>query len=114
MHFQKMLGLQADGDFGRQTMTSLASGGVVKISPTVSKALREDEKFRKLMAMIISLTTNDVLPSAKQEARLKEALDRIQSEEPYAATTDIGSKKGSTAALPDAPAVNLRQAHGPR
>jgi hypothetical protein len=113
-HFQKMLGLQADGDFGRQTMASLASGGVVKISPTASKALKEDERFRKLMAMIISLTTNDVLPSAAQEIRLKEALARIQSEEPYAAATDIGSKKGSTAALPDARDVNLQQAYGPR
>jgi hypothetical protein len=95
-------------------MASLASGGVVKISPTASKALKEDERFRKLMAMIISLTTNDVLPSAAQEIRLKEALARIQSEEPYAAATDIGSKKGSTAALPDARDVNLQQAYGPR
>lgn len=110
MHFQKVLGLQVDGDFGRQTMTSLASGGQVRISPTASKALKEDEGFRKLMAMIIGLTTKDVLPSAEQEGRLKEALARIQSEEPYAAAADMGSKKGSTAALPDAPAVNVQQA----
>jgi len=114
MHFQKMLGLQADGDFGRQTMTSLASGGVVKISPTASKALKEDEKFRKLIATIISFATNDVLPSAKQEIRLKDALDRMQSEDPFAAATEFGLRKGSPAALPDAPPGNIEQAYVPR
>ena len=113
-HFQKALGLQDDGDFGRQTMTSLASGGVVRISPTASKALKEDERFRKLMAMIISLTTKDVLPSDAQEIRLKEAFARLKSEEPYAAAADIGSKKVPIAQLPDAPTGNIQQAHGPR
>ena len=114
MHFQRALGLQVDGDFGRQTMTSLASGGQVRISPTASKALKEDESFRKLMAMIIGRTTNDVLPSDAQEARLMDAVKRMRSEQPYAAAAEISSKKGSTAALPDAPAVNIRQAYGPR
>ena len=112
--FQKMLNLQVDGDFGRQTMTSLASGGQVRISPTASKALKEDESFRKLMAMIIGRTTKDVLPSAAQEARLMAAVARMRSEQPYAAAAEIVSKKGSTAALPDAPAVNIRQASEPR
>ena len=113
-HFQRALELQADGDFGRQTMTSLASGGQVRISPTASKALKEDESFRKLMAMIIGRTTNDVLPSDAQEARLMDAVKRMRSEQPYAAAAEISSKKGSTAALPDAPAVNIRQASEPR
>ena len=113
-HFQRALELQADGDFGRQTMTSLASGGQVRISPTASKALKEDESFRKLMAMIIGRTTNDVLPSDALEARLMNAVAKMRSEQPYAAAAEIGSKKGSTAALTDAPAVNIQQASGPR
>lgn len=99
---QKKMNLQYDGDFGRQTMVALASGGKIKITPTNLLKLQKDRKFRDLIA---ALMANQVYDFDADTAALEAALAQPSaSPAPEPQSTPMGPMKGPPGTqLPDAP-----------
>lgn len=51
-------GLQVDGDFGRQTMAALVTGGKVIMTPTHIQKMKDNPNAKKLIATIIKNAVN--------------------------------------------------------
>ena len=94
---QKALGLQEDGDFGRQTMVALATGGRVKLDPTLLGKIKANPKARDAVSLRIAMglvsgnapTQDQIVKAAEGMAGTGESLPSL--------------KPGSTGALADAP-----------
>lgn len=51
---QKMCSLQADGDFGRQTLAAAVTGGKARLDPTVMSSPEQRSRAAKLIALVAS------------------------------------------------------------
>jgi hypothetical protein len=100
---QETLKLQVDGDFGRQTMAALASGGKIVIPPTSIKKMQTDRGFADLIAQTVA---TGVKLNLDKTDDLRELLAGMQ---PQAAeeTVPAGLKKSQLSPDTDVPPPSI-------